>query len=298
MTDTNDEGQLAFEPTPLSALELNVDEPVTVTTPPAAAPSTAAEEPAPAAPPHESPVEVAGAVAPEHPVETEPQPIAPPVPEPEPVQPQAPLTAEAIGAVVAAAMQQFQPQQSAPQPQQPQQPAPDWYENPEAAFAHHQQQAARQAETMRMNMSDAIARDAIEDYSAVMGENNAHWEAYLSANPHVWTRVTQSAHPAKTAYDLLKQEQLVTSIQGAGGLDAIKQKAIEEYKASLTPQDVPPAAPPAPVAAPTAQPVTPQIPTMMGDDHSAPPKTQNGWTGPTPLEVIDATSPGRRKRTG
>lgn len=309
MTEQTNDGQPAFEPTPLSALDGPAQDTPTQAVPEAAVVPPAVEEPAPADPPHVSPAELAGAeppVTPDLPVAEVPVVEAAPEPQYDP---------QVFAQGVTAALQQMGIQP--PQHQAPQQERPDWNYDPEQAYAYERAQDVMRETDMRINMSVEMARLSIPDYEQVMGPNNTYWAAYQKSNPDAYSKVASAAFPAKVAYDMLKQEQLVQTINGAGGLDAIRQQAVDAYKASLDQSQQPSqpatpivpqqgqAQPPAPAQTPT--PVanqnapafqSPPIPTMMGDDRSASPGTGSvEWKGPTPLSVIDASIQSR-KRTG
>lgn len=318
MSDDPNGGGNAFEPTSIDEIHGPERKDIAQLIPGAADSSAADEGTPPADPSRVSPADPAGgepaANPPENPPANPPEqkPAEEPAPEPAPeppAQPQAqPLTAQDIAAAVVAGMREHAAQS---QPQR-QEEAPDFdlmTEGEKAAWYQNQANEARLKD--RLDLSHEIALDTIPDYRDVMGANNEKWDAYLKANPHVWPHVVNSRHPAKVACDVLRREQMFETIQKQGGLEALQKKAVEDFLSAYAPKEQP-AAPdqqPAPAAdTPQADnpaasagddPNTlafpsPAIPTMMGDDRSAPPRGDN-FKGPISLEELDAMRPGRKR---
>lgn len=330
MQDDPNEGQPAFEQTSLSDIHGPERKPIDELIPGAAVSSAADEGTPPADPSRVSPADPAGG---EPPAEPEKKPDEPETqPDPAAAGEDVPVVqlsqeefAQAIGQAVQQVLTHQEEQRQVTEAQRNQPKPPDWDIDPAGAAAYHDRKAEEARMNERVGMSTEFMRQMVPDFDEVMGgPEQRHLSAYVKANPHMapalQTMLRTSAHPAKAAYDFLKRERELQAIQQAGGMDAFRKQAVDEFFTAYA-QPAQPAAQPGAQPAQAQQPAqaapnspqaeqpaptaaddpnapafpSPAIPKMMGDDRSSPPGG-DGFKGDISLEALDRERPGGKLR--
>lgn len=87
-------------------------------------------------------------------------------------------------------------------------PAPDFYDNPDAAFEHHQSKLEQRLTQKMISMSEEMVRAQYEDYDAVIDQ----FAEAVKTNPVLLEEARQSANPALKAYQLGKKQAKLAEI--------------------------------------------------------------------------------------
>jgi hypothetical protein len=150
-----------------------------------------------------------------------------------------------------------------------QEPTPDFWDNPQAAFASEAQKAARlalqeyqQMQTMeRINASETAAKGKYADY----GDAFSAFQQAASANPSLVQQMTSASDPAEFAY---KTGKRALELEQVGSIDELIANERAKWEAEAR------AAIPAP---------TQTFPATTATDGSVAARTGPAWAGPAPI---------------
>jgi hypothetical protein len=105
-------------------------------------------------------------------------------------------------------------------------PKPDFYEDPEQAFAQHQQETAASMENVKVDMSVEMSRMMHEDYD----EKLQVWSQMSANNSLLYDQAAQSAHPGEFAYQAAKNQMAIAEM---GNPTEYREKLKAELKLEL-----------------------------------------------------------------
>lgn len=111
-------------------------------------------------------------------------------------------------------------------PAQPAEPAKTFWDDPEAALKHFQQETQTAVVKARLDTSEAIARTRYKDFD----DNVAEFGTLMQTVPGVREQWLQSADPAEFAYQVGKRQKEFKSI---GNIEEYRQRVASEERAKL-----------------------------------------------------------------
>lgn len=154
--------------------------------------------------------------------------------------------------------------------QQQEQPKPGFWEQPEQHLAELKHYAATQALSMKLDVSENIARSRYEDFETQLSA----FGELVRENPHLRVQMLQARDPAEFAYSTAKNH---AALKAAGSIEGMRKTIETEVRAKIEAEMRAKAEADAKTAA--------ALPTTLTTETGSAPRGAE-YTGPTPLASI------------